>query len=220
LVAQVLPFFPEFAFIRRAIASGDFGKVKAAHFHRLISRPNWSSAIADASRTGGPVIDLHIHDVHFIALAFGPPRAVFSRGVTEAGAVAYVSTEYLFDTPEPVVSCLSGALSASGRPFVHGFEVFFENATLSFESANMGSAGTVVRPLAVIRADGTVEKPALGSDDPIEAFAAMLSSAIQNIETDGGAEGSPLAADLARQALSLCLAEIQSVECGAIVPIE
>ncbi len=132
MVAHVLPFFPEFAFAAEAVRSGRYGALRAAHFTRVISRPDWSSGISDADRAGGPAIDLHIHDTHFVGLLCGPPKAVHSRGVVERGAVVHLTTQYLFDDDGPAVSAVSGALSQSGRPFAHGFEIYLERATLSF----------------------------------------------------------------------------------------
>ena len=43
MVAHVLPFFPEFAYAAEAIRSGRYGKVLAAHFLRVISKPDWSA---------------------------------------------------------------------------------------------------------------------------------------------------------------------------------
>ena len=68
---------------------------------RVIAKPDWSSGIADADRSGGPAIDLHIHDTHFIGLVCGVPRAVHSRGVVEDGAVVHLTTQYLYDDPQP-----------------------------------------------------------------------------------------------------------------------
>ena len=102
MVAHVLPFFPEFAFAAEAVAVGRVtGRCRAAHLNRVISRPDWSSGIADADRSGGPAIDLHIHDTHFIGLVCGVPRAVHSRGVVEGGAVVHLTTQYLYDEPGP-----------------------------------------------------------------------------------------------------------------------
>src|SRR5580692_6535492 len=81
MVAHVLPFFPEFAYAAEAIRSGRYGRVLGAHFKRVISRPDWSAEIGDASKTGGPAVDLHIHDTHFIGLVCGVPKRVFSVGV-------------------------------------------------------------------------------------------------------------------------------------------
>ncbi len=117
MVGHVLPFFPEFAFALEAVRSGRYGALQAAHLCRVISKPDWSSGIADAGRSGGPAIDLHIHDTHFVALACGAPRAVHSTGVVQGGAVVHLTTQYLYDGPDLTVSCISGASSQSGRPF-------------------------------------------------------------------------------------------------------
>src|SRR4051795_11504815 len=79
MVAHVLPFFPEFAFAAQAIASGRYGALRAAHLKRVIAKPDWSRGIADADRSGGPAIDLHIHDTHYLSLVCGVPGAVHSR---------------------------------------------------------------------------------------------------------------------------------------------
>src|SRR4051812_47650578 len=97
MVAHVLPFFPEFAFAAEAIASRRHGGLQAAHMKRVIAKPEWSQGIANADRSGGPAIDLHIHDTHFLGLVCGVPKAVQSRGVVADDAVVHLATQYLFD---------------------------------------------------------------------------------------------------------------------------
>jgi predicted dehydrogenase len=210
MVAHVLPFFPEFAFAARAIASGRHGALRAAHLKRVIAKPDWSRGIADADRSGGPAIDLHIHDTHYLSLVCGVPRAVQSRGVVEENAVVHLATQYLYDDPGPTVSALSGALSQAGRPFTHGFEFYLERATLAFDFASLGGQAHLATPFSVILPDGTVEHPPLGSDDPIDAFAAELGQAVEAVAT--GSPAPYLACDLARTALMLCHAEVESVK--------
>src|SRR5271166_1646942 len=84
MVAHVLPFVPEFAFAAEAVRGGRYGKLLGAHFKRVISRPDWSTDIGDAAKTGGPAVDLHIHDTHFIGLIAGVPAKVFSSGLVGA----------------------------------------------------------------------------------------------------------------------------------------
>ena len=79
MVAHVLPFFPEFAFAAEAIRGGTYGKLLGGHFKRVISRPDWSADIGDAAKTGGPAVDLHIHDTHFIGLVCRRAGARSSR---------------------------------------------------------------------------------------------------------------------------------------------
>ena len=70
MVAHVLPFFPEYAYAKQLVEGGKYGALLGAHFKRIISKPNWSRDIADIEKSGGPGIDLHIHDTHFIQLLF------------------------------------------------------------------------------------------------------------------------------------------------------
>ena len=208
MVAHVLPFFPEFAYAARVIRAGTYGKLLGAHFKRVISRPDWSSAIGDADKTGGPAVDLHVHDTHFIGLVCGVPRQVFSTGVVEGNAVSYLTTSYLYGPGGPAVTCSSGALCQKGREFVHGYEIYLERATLVYES------GTT--PLTVLTPDGKSERPSLeGGGDPVTAFAAELQAAVDGVTA--GKEPDLLSGQLARDALVLCHKECESVRTG--VPV-
>jgi predicted dehydrogenase len=210
MVAHVLPFFPEFAYAAEAIRSGKYGAVLGAHFKRVISKPDWSSEIGDAAKTGGPAIDLHIHDTHFIGLVCGVPEKVFSSGVEESGAVSYLTTQYLYKDKNKAVSCSSGALSQKGRPFVHGYEIYLEKATLAYES------GTI--PLTLMTADGKVEQPKLpGGDDPTTAFTLEIQTAVDGVVKNK--EPDLLSGKLARDALVLCYKECESVRKGAAVAV-
>jgi predicted dehydrogenase len=92
----------------------------------------------------------------------------------------------------------------------HGFELYFDRATLAFEFANLGGTGHTAMPLSVILPDGTVTHPELGSGDPIDSFAREIAVAVEAI--GAGREAERLSGNLARQALKLCLAEIESVK--------
>jgi predicted dehydrogenase len=209
MVAHVLPFFPEFAFAVRAVQGGAYGRMMGGHFKRVISRPDWSAEIGDAAKTGGPAVDLHIHDTHLIGLLCGVPRRVFSSGVIENGAVQYLTTQYLYGEGGPAVSCSSGAIAQKGREFVHGFEIYLERATLVFESE--------VCPLTVLTDDGKREQPALEDGEVTAAFTAELQAAVDGVRA--GRVPDMLSAALARDALWLCHKECQSVTSGAMVEV-
>jgi predicted dehydrogenase len=210
MVGHVLPFFPEFAFLADAIRGGRYGALLGGQFKRVISRPDWSSAIGDVAQTGGPAIDLHIHDTHFIRVACGLPRAVFATGRVEGEAVVHLNAQYLYGPGGPCVGCVSGALAQKGRPFVHGYEVYLERATLVYESGS--------QPLTVLTADGQTEQPALGGGDHLAGFTAELQAAVDGVQA--GAAPDLLSGALARDALVLCHRECDSVRSGQIVPIE
>jgi predicted dehydrogenase len=211
MVAHVLPFFPEFRFAADAVRGGQHGKLLGAHFTRVIAKPDWSAEIADASKTGGPAVDLHIHDTHFIGLLAGVPRAVYSTGlVDEAGAVNYLTTQYLYGPGGPSVTCSSGAVAMPGRPFIHGFEIYLEMATLSHDSR--------ATPLTLYTADGKTSQPQFeGGGDPIASFAKELQTAADGVQS--GREPDLLNGKLARDALVMCLKECESVKTGQAVAI-
>lgn len=208
MVAHVLPFFSEFRFAAEAVRGGEYGKVVGAHFKRIIAKPDWSADIGDAAKTGGPAVDLHIHDTHFIGLVCGVPKQVFAVGVVEGGAVSYLTTSYLYGPGGPAVTCSSGAVCMSGRPFAHGFEIYLEKATLNLDGA----------ALTLLTADGKSNQPQFaGGGDPIAAFADELQAAVDGV--NAGKEPDLLSGKLARDALVLCHREIESVKTGKAVNV-
>ncbi|HEV3437890.1 MAG TPA: Gfo/Idh/MocA family oxidoreductase [Gemmata sp.] len=210
MVAHVLPFFPEFKFAAELIRGGKYGPVRAAHFKRVIARPDWSADISDAAKTGGPAVDLHIHDTHFIGLVCGVPKQVFSVGTIEGDAVTYLTTSYLYGPGGPAVTCSSGAVCMSGRPFVHGYEIYLDRASLIYDSG-----GT---PLTLLTSDGKVTQPDLaGGGDPLSAFAEEIQAAVDGI--NAGKEPDLLSGHLARDALVLCHRECESVKTGKAIAI-
>jgi predicted dehydrogenase len=210
MVAHVLPFMPEFRFAADAVRSGRFGKLLGGHFTRVISRPDWSADIGDAAKTGGPAVDLHIHDTHFIGLIAGVPRQVFSQGIVAPdNSVEYLTTQYLYGPGGPALSCSSGAVAMAGRPFVHGFEIYLEKATLVYSSG--GPALTVFTP------DGKSQQPELGGGDPVAGFTTEIQAAVDGL--NAGKEPDLLSGQLARDALVLCFRECDSVRGGKAVDV-
>jgi len=204
MVAHVLPFFPEFAFAAEAVAKGTYGSLLGGHLKRVIAEPDWSAAIGDADATGGPAVDLHIHDTHFLGLIAGVPQRVSSLGRLKGSAVTYLTTSYDYGPGGPVLTCSSGAIAMPSRPFVHGFELYFERATLAFDSGGL--------PLTVFPQSGEPEKPDLGDGEPIAAFSREIGAATAAVAT--GTMPPLLSAVLARDALHLCQLECESVKTG------
>ncbi|MDB5391363.1 MAG: afr 1 [Planctomycetaceae bacterium] len=218
MVAHVLPFFPEFKFAAECIQGGQYGKLRAAHFRRVIAKPDWSADMGDVEKTGGPGIDLHIHDTHFIGLVCGVPKAVQSRGILEKGFAQYLTTQYLYEDPELTVSCLSGGIAAKGMPFGHGYEIYLEQATLLYDFCTLGSEPCLNRPLTLITQDGLVTQPKLeGGAEWCAAFTSEIQVAVDAVRT--GTEPALLSGSLARDALKLCYLEAESVRTGCAVTV-
>jgi predicted dehydrogenase len=204
MVAQVLRFWPEFAAIRDLMESGDHGALVAAHFKRVISRPNWSGDdwFADPRKTGGAVVDLHIHDTDFVQYLFGPPAAVVSRGLqSPGGQVDYLVTEYEYPGRNLAISAHSGAIAQSAIPFEHGFDVYFERAMLRHNSSTNPK-------LELFTGEETRELSPRIKD----AFPEQLRTAVEGVANN---ELPPaLAGRSARNSLAIVLAEAESVRRG------
>ena len=129
------------------------------------------------------------------------PKAVSSTGVVENSVVQHLTTAYDYGPGGPSITCTSGALSMSGRPFTHGYELYFEKATLVYE------AGTC--PLTLITTGKSEPVMLSGGGDPVTAFTEEIQAAV-----DGAASGKMpelLSGQLARDALVMCYKECESV---------
>lgn len=213
LVGHVLPFFPEFRYVTEQVRQGAYGKLLAAHFRRVITPPNWSAEMSDFRNLGGWGIDLHIHDNHFISVLCGVPHSVFSQGLLQEGFVNHVHTQYLFDSSDAAVSCVSGGIGASQLQFAHGFELFFERATMQYSAGTLGGEWVVDRPLTVIT--DAVDQPELpGGSEWYSAFTSELQLAVDSLANN--ADASLLSGHLALDALRICHAEARSIASGQI----
>ena len=208
LIGHVLPFFPEFAYAHEMIRAASTASCWAGNFKRVISDPLWLKDFYDPARCGGPMLDLHIHDAHFIRLLFGMPDRVSSVGRMRGEVVEYFDTQFLFDDPSLVVPATSGVINQQGRVFTHGFEIHLERATLLFEFAGFGDKPELM-PLKVFTSDGQVVRPELGDGDPRAGFEAEIEEVVR-----GACKRQPsavLSGDLARDAIVLCHKQTESV---------
>ncbi len=131
------------------------------------------------------------------------PARVFSSGLLGAdGSVDYLTTQYLYGPGGPAVSCSSGAVAMKARPFIHGYEIYLEKATLVFDG------GT---PLTVLHADGRTERPDFQAGE-LTAFTQEIDAAAEGVAK--GKEPDLLSGQLARDALVLCHKECESARHG------
>ncbi|TWT75583.1 Glucose--fructose oxidoreductase precursor [Posidoniimonas polymericola] len=215
LIGHVLPFFPEYAWALEAIESGRHGRVVGGSFRRVISDPAWLQHYWDAAKVGGPMLDLHIHDAHFIRKAFGMPTGVTARGSLREGLAEHWHSLLEFAQPGLTTHVEGGVLNQAGRPFLHGFEIQLERATLMFEfavttTADGDQAGYTCPP-TILEESGVATRIELGDGDPMHAFRRELQRVVEAVGQ--GADAGPLACELARDAIVIC--DLQSASLRA-----
>ena len=218
LVGHVLPFMPEFEFLYTAVQDGTDGRVLGGRFERVISDPLWLKDFYDMEKVGGPLIDLHVHDAHLIRLLFGMPTGVTSQGRLRDDTVEFCNTFFHFADSSLVVSATSGVLNQQGRPFMHGFEVHFEEATIQFQFAGYLDEPEVNQLKVLIPGkDGAVERPDLGDGDPVKSFEREIDQVVRSLES--GVASPLLSGQLARDAITLCQRQTDSVRSGESVTV-
>lgn len=134
--AMCMRFWPGWDWLRDRIRDRSFGAVRSASFQRLGSPPTWNRAFyGDPSRSGGALMDLHIHDADFIRWCFGEPDQVVSTG-----SLSHISTLYRFgeDGPKHVVA-EGGQDHAPGFGFRMRYVVAFEQATAEWDLSRTSS---------------------------------------------------------------------------------
>jgi predicted dehydrogenase len=209
MIGHVLPFFPEYRFAYRAITGGKYGKFLGGHFKRIISDPLWLPHFYDPTAVGGPMIDLHIHDAHFIRLVCGMPQVVQSVGRMRGEVVERFTSQFLFGDTDLAVTATSGVVYQQGRPFTHAYELYLERATLFFDFATLNGAPPVAVPVTVLTDKGKILRPDVGGGDPVDAFVAELTEVVRAVRT--GTPSPILDGQLARDALVLAQKQTQSV---------
>jgi predicted dehydrogenase len=174
------------------------------------------------------MLDLHIHDAHFIRLVFGRPTAVITSGRSRNGLPEHWTTQFEFSGQSagssgqgakapPSVTATSGTINQQGRPFQHAFEIHLERATLVFDFAVIGGAGAYLCPPTVLTADSKAKRPKMAGGDPMDAFEAELREVVRCLRS--GEPSAVLGAELARDAIELCQAQAKSLASGKRVAL-
>lgn len=128
--AMCIRFWPQWAWLKNAVAKGTYGKVVAASFRRIGAMPpGW---FARGEWSGGAILDLHLHDTDFVHHLFGMPDAVSSGGWTGAsGCIDHIHTRYIYQDG-PVVSAEGSWAADPSFPFDMSYRVIFEKATADY----------------------------------------------------------------------------------------
>lgn len=207
--AMCLRFWPEWHWLKCAIADDWYGEIFGARFRRVAEAPGWGqNNFLDGQNSGGALFDLHVHDTDFVQFCFGRPRAVFSTGFSKvSGAIDHVVTQYQFPSGVAVHAEGSWAMTL-GFGFNMSYTAIFERATLDYDLARGADALRLFEPGQAAR---TIQ---CEGDD---GYVGELRHIIEAIQT-----GRPPSVVTARDGLSsveICAAEERSVRAGRLVEL-
>jgi len=207
--AMCIRFWPEYVWLKQAIEQRTFGRVLAARFRRVSEPPAWGrDHFFDGAKSGGAILDLHIHDADFVQFCFGRPQAVYAQGFAlYSGAIDHVVAQYQVACGA-AVSAEGGWVMGDGHGFEMAFTVIFENATVDF-NCNRGAEA-----LRLFEKDQQARTITL---EPGDGYLGELSYMLHCI-TEGIAPAIVTGRDGA-SAVEICEAEGESIKTGKLVTL-
>jgi len=164
MVGQVLRFFPEYRFVKDLQLSGKYGKLSSLVMQRLNGRSGpggWDYWFHENARSGGVIVDLHIHDADFARWVLGEPRG-FTLSVRKNADGFCEHVVSLFDYGETLVSAEAVWDYRGGFPFTAAYRAGFETASVVFDSTQNPA-------LKVFTGDGKAQTPELPYHEDEEA---------------------------------------------------
>ncbi len=172
MIGHCVRFWPEYALTRQLIREKRYGEVNSAFFRRLSPTPSWSYGnwLLREEKSGGALLDLHIHDIDYILNVFGQVSGVSSfakqNAVSDQSGVDYVLTRYATESPALIVAEGGWHFNAP-FPFNMSFHISCERATLEFDAGRE-------KTLAVHTGEGRTEYPshsnATGWEEELKYF--------------------------------------------------
>lgn len=164
--AMCMRFWPAWDWMRDRIADGSLGACTSAVFRRLGTRPAWGGGFyADTAKSGGALVDLHIHDADFVLWCFGAPERVQAFGDRH-----HLTAVYAYSGAARHVVAEAGWDHAPGFPFRMRATLVFERATVDFDLA--------CDPQLLVYRDGRAEPVALPATDGYDGEVRHLHAAI------------------------------------------
>lgn len=135
MIAQCLRFWPAYETLKEYVDNVTFGKVKCAYLARHGGTPLWSFEdwLLDEKRSGGCLLDQHVHDVDMVNWLLGRPQAVSTLGVNQRPGSGFdaVSTQYRYDGM--VINTQDDwSMNGADMPFKMLFRVNFERGALVY----------------------------------------------------------------------------------------
>lgn len=137
-IGHVLRFFPQYINAIDSIKNGAIGNPKLIRTARNQAFPTWSweNWYNDYDKSGGPILDLIIHDIDWITHNFGKVDRVFSQTVKERMSVDMQDhVQCLLKLKNGGIAYLEGSWALPmGSPFRMAYEVVGTSGQIEYDS--------------------------------------------------------------------------------------
>ena len=134
--AMCMRFWPQWAWLKEQVDAQAFGPLLGLSLTRMSAVPHWAPAFfLDGSKSGGALIDLHLHDADYLYHLFGMPTEVTSAGFPgPSKRVDRIMTVYRYaSATAPRLVTAESSWEATGFAFRMRFVATFRDATVDFD---------------------------------------------------------------------------------------
>ncbi len=220
MVGQVLRFWPEYVKLKEIFDSKSLGKMISISCVRLSPTPTWAwdNWILDSKRSGGALVDLHIHDTDFLLYLLGKPISLLSLMSRGSSKYTHIFTIFLFSN-DVVASAEGGWDMPDNFPLTMSFTANFEKGVIEFNSRYQKS-------LAIYKPEKEVQYPELkaelqasaegeGNIADLGGYFSEIKYFVDCVENDK----IPILATgkIARDSLKVVLTELESIKSGRLI---
>ena len=211
-VGHCIRFWPEYMRLMEYHKNGDGGKLLSLSLVRRAGRPDYGieNWLNDESKSGGAVLDLHIHDTDFVLALLGQPKSVKSSVTRDFSGPVHVFSLMEYDS---VTVCSEGGWNyPKSWGFQMAFHAIYEKAVLDFDSSNgkgltICEGETPPRPLDVVQTDAGESQSGEGNVSDLGGYLNELTYFVDCLRS-GKAPAIATLED-ARESLALTLKEIE-----------
>ncbi|PIZ15365.1 hypothetical protein COY51_05470 [Candidatus Desantisbacteria bacterium CG_4_10_14_0_8_um_filter_39_17] len=217
MIAQVIRFWPEYVKLKEIVDSKQLGKIISLTCCRLSPTPTWAwqNWLGDAQKSGGALVDLHIHDVDYLYYLLGRPTSLFAQGRKVGEGYNHIWCTFKFK--DGVTGFAEGGWDLAAQfPFTATFTAVFEKGVVEFDCRREKS-------LAIYTSEKT-EYPRIESmtAEDVGGNVATLGGYFEEIKyfvncVDANQEPTVVTSRDARNSLEIILLEIKSAMAGKVI---
>ncbi len=137
MIAQCIRFWPEYLYLKHCVMEQSFGKLLSLNMYRMGGRPIWSweNWFLDPARSGGMVLDLHIHDVDYVNDLLGMPDEVQATARRSPATGDYDIIHACYHYADGPQVHIHGGWSMAQIPFNAGFDAWFERGFVRYDGS-------------------------------------------------------------------------------------
>ncbi len=167
MIGQCLRFDGTYRYLKSCIDDGRFGTLRYLTLERHCDYPSWASDFQNFDKTGGCILDTHIHDIDIARYLLGEPSEVSAVWYNSIPHCQLVHSRLIY--PETAVLADVAWDEARTVSFASGFHAKFDKASVDCDGATV-----TVKPWGGERYEVSLDTPDRMYEE-LRSFAELVS---------------------------------------------